>query len=66
MFVPVVLGSDKTVVLVRTGNTEYHPLYLLIGNVRNGVQRAHKNAVVVVGFLTQLKGQPAFYLKFKN
>ena len=66
MFVPVILGSDKTVVSVGMGNTEYHPLYLSIGNVSNGVRRAHKNAVVVVGFLAQPKGQPAFYLKFKN
>jgi len=56
MFVPIILGSDKTVVSVATGNTEYHPLYLSIGNVHNGVRRAHRDAVVVIGFLAQPKG----------
>ena len=56
MFVPIILGSDKTVVSVATGNTEYHPLYLSIGNVHNGVQHAHRDAVVVIGFLAQPKG----------
>ncbi|KAF9227239.1 hypothetical protein BS17DRAFT_861754 [Gyrodon lividus] len=34
-FVPIILGSDKTTVLVATGNNEYYLLYLSIGNVRN-------------------------------
>lgn len=50
-FVPVILGSDKTVVSVATGHTEYWPLYLSIGNVRNSLRRAHKGAVAVIGFL---------------
>jgi len=58
MFVPIVLGSDKTVVSVGTGNTEYHPLYLSIGNVHNGARRAHRDAMVVIRFLAQPKGQP--------
>ncbi|KIJ70649.1 hypothetical protein HYDPIDRAFT_23740 [Hydnomerulius pinastri MD-312] len=32
-FVPIILGSDKTTVSVGTGNNEYYPLYLSIGNV---------------------------------
>ncbi|KAG1763021.1 hypothetical protein EDD22DRAFT_979524 [Suillus occidentalis] len=44
MFVPLVMGSDKTVISVATGHTKYHPLYLLIGNIFNSV-------VVLVGFL---------------
>ena len=51
MFVPVILGSDKTTVSVTTGNNEYYPLYALIGNVHNNIHRAHRNAVVVIGFL---------------
>ena len=51
MLVPLVLGSDKTTVSVATGQNEYYPLYLSIGNVRNNVRRAHRNAVVVLGFL---------------
>ncbi|KAG1882348.1 hypothetical protein F4604DRAFT_1879473 [Suillus subluteus] len=50
-FVPVVLGSDKTTVSVATGNNEYYPLYASIGNVRNNVRRAHRDAVSIIGFL---------------
>jgi Plavaka transposase len=57
MFVPVILGSDKTVMSIGTGNTEYHPLYMSISNVHNGVWRAHWNAVIVVGFLAQPKAE---------
>ena len=51
MFVPIVLGSDKTTVSVATGQNEYYPLYASIGNVQNHLRRAHRNAVSVVGFL---------------
>ncbi|KAG1759770.1 hypothetical protein EDD22DRAFT_955544 [Suillus occidentalis] len=54
-FVPVILRSDKTTISVGTGNNEYHPLYLSIGNVHNNVRRAHRNAVAVIGFLTMPK-----------
>lgn len=53
---PVILGSDKTTVSVATGQNEYYPLYLSLGNVTNGVRRAHRNAVVVIGFLAIPKG----------
>lgn len=48
---PIILGSDKTTVSVMTGNVEYHPIYLSIGNVHNSIRRAHRNAVVPIGFL---------------
>jgi Plavaka transposase len=51
MFVPVVLGSDKTTVSVATGQNEYYPLYASIGNVHNNVRHAYRNAVAVIGFL---------------
>jgi hypothetical protein len=51
MFVPVILGSDKTTVSVATGHNEYYPLYASIGNVQNHVRQAHRNAVSLVGFL---------------
>lgn len=57
MFVPIILGSDKTTVSVATGQNEYYPLYLSIGNVQNHMRRAHKNALVVVGFLPIPKGK---------
>lgn len=61
VFVPVILGSDKTTVSVATGQTDYYPLYASIGNVRNNVRRAHRNAVAVVGFLAIPKSTPDFY-----
>ncbi|KAF8954718.1 hypothetical protein BDZ97DRAFT_1908047 [Flammula alnicola] len=51
MYVPIILGSDKTTVSVGTGDIEYHPLYLSIGTVHNSVHCAHRNAVVLIGFL---------------
>ena len=56
MFVPIVLGSDKTTVSVATGQHEYYPVYLSIGNIHNNIRRAHKNALVLIGFLPIPKG----------
>lgn len=56
MFVPIILGSDETTVLVATGQHEYYPIYLSIGNVHNNVRRAHKDALVLIGFLPIPKG----------
>jgi hypothetical protein len=39
MFVPVILGSNKTTVSVATGHNEYYPLYASIGNVQNHVRQ---------------------------
>ncbi|SJL14822.1 uncharacterized protein ARMOST_18293 [Armillaria ostoyae] len=51
MYVGVILGSDKTTVSVATGNVEYYPLYISIGNIHNSARRDHRNAVVPIGFL---------------
>ncbi|KAG5634585.1 hypothetical protein H0H81_001453 [Sphagnurus paluster] len=51
MYCPIILGSDKTTVSVATGHVEYHPLYMSLCNVHNSVRRAHRNAVVPIGFL---------------
>ena len=51
MYCAIILGADKTIVLVATGNVEYHPLYLSIGNVHNTAWCAHRNAIVPIGFL---------------
>ncbi|KAG1902160.1 uncharacterized protein F5891DRAFT_1127780 [Suillus fuscotomentosus] len=48
-FVPIILGSDKTTVSVGTGNNEYYPLYLSIGNV------SKQYAIAVIGFLAMPK-----------
>lgn len=50
-FVPVILRSDKTTVSVATGQTDYWPVYISIGNIHNNVQHAHGNGVMLLGFL---------------
>jgi hypothetical protein len=62
MLVPVILGSNKTMVSVATGQNEYYPLYASIGNVQNHVRRAHRNAVSLVGFLAILKSGFQYYM----
>jgi hypothetical protein len=57
MFVPIIMGSDKTTVSVATGDNEFYPLYMSIGNIKNNVCRAHKDALVLIGFLAIAKGQ---------
>ncbi|KIO06313.1 hypothetical protein M404DRAFT_24596 [Pisolithus tinctorius Marx 270] len=53
--VPIILGSDKTTMSVATGQTDYYPLYLSIGNMHNTVRRAHHNTVVLIAFLAMPK-----------
>jgi Plavaka transposase len=60
MFAPIVLGSDKTTVLVATGQNEYYPLYASLGSVHNNVQRSHRNAVTLVAFLAIPKTDQEF------
>jgi primosomal replication protein N len=51
IFIPVIIGSDKTTVSVATGQVEYWPLYASVGNLHNNVRRAHGNGLALVGFL---------------
>ena len=55
MFVPIIIGSDKTTVSIATGDTKFYPLYMSIGNVKNNIRRAHKDALVLIGFLAIAK-----------
>jgi Plavaka transposase len=55
--VPIILGSDKTTVSVATGHTEYWPVYISIGNIHNNVRRAHRNGVMLLGFLAIPKSE---------
>ncbi|KIK82055.1 hypothetical protein PAXRUDRAFT_14923 [Paxillus rubicundulus Ve08.2h10] len=54
-FIPVILGSNKMTVSVATGQNNFYLLYLSIGNVHNNVWRAHRDALVLIGFLTMPK-----------
>ncbi|KIK32535.1 hypothetical protein CY34DRAFT_18979 [Suillus luteus UH-Slu-Lm8-n1] len=70
-FVPIIVGSDKTTVSVATGQNDYYPLYLSIGNVHNNVWRSHRNALALIGFLAIPKTEKknaddARYRKFKK
>ena len=55
MFVPVILGSDKTTVSVATGQTDYYPLYLSIGNIHNNVRWSHRGGIALIAFLAIAK-----------
>ena len=57
MFMPIILGSDKTTVSIATGQNDYYPLYISVGNVHNNVRRAHNNSVMLLSFLSVPKGQ---------
>ncbi|KAK7461730.1 hypothetical protein VKT23_008159 [Stygiomarasmius scandens] len=71
MFVPVLLGSDKTTVSVATGQNDYYPLYISLGNVHSSVRRAHRDAVALLGFLavpktSQENSSSADFRKFRR
>ena len=55
--IPIILGSDKTTVSVATGQHDYYPLYLSIGNLHNTAHHAHKNGVKLITFLAMPKGK---------
>lgn len=64
MFVPIILGSNKTTVSVATGQNDYYPLYASIGNVHNNVRCTHRNAVAIIAFLAIPKCE--FSIDFKS
>ncbi|OJT10478.1 hypothetical protein TRAPUB_13008, partial [Trametes pubescens] len=57
MLIPIILGADKTTVSVTTGNQEFHPLYMSLGNIHNDMRRAHRKSVVPIAFLAIPKAQ---------
>ncbi|KAA1472182.1 hypothetical protein DENSPDRAFT_778039 [Dentipellis sp. KUC8613] len=60
MLVPIILGADKTTVSVATGNTEFHPVYMSIGNVTNQERRAHGEVLIPIAFLSIPKAARQF------
>ncbi|KAF8328032.1 hypothetical protein F5887DRAFT_1083299 [Amanita rubescens] len=56
MFVPIILGSDKTTVSIATGQHDYYPIYISNGNLHNHIRLAHNGAVSLLGFLPVPKG----------
>ncbi|KAI6035917.1 hypothetical protein BKA83DRAFT_4476196 [Pisolithus microcarpus] len=68
-FVPIILGSDKTTVSVATGQHDYYPLYLSVGNIHNSMRHAHRHGVSLIAFLAVPKttrefAQTAPFCKF--
>lgn len=63
MLVPIVGGSDKTTASVGTGQQEYHPVYVSIGNISNTARRSHSIGVLPVAFLLIPKGKRPYYFK---
>ena len=63
--VPVILSSDKTTVSVTTGQNDYWPLNISIGNIHNNVQQGHRNGVTLLGFLADPKSKPTIHTKCK-
>jgi hypothetical protein len=63
MFVPIVLGSDKTTVSVAMGQTDYYPLYLSIRNLHNNIRQSHCGGVALIAFLAIAKSE-SFLLHF--
>lgn len=55
MVVPIILGSDKTTVSVATGQNDFYPLYMSLGNISNALRRSHRGAVALIGFLATPK-----------
>ena len=51
MYCPIIVGSDKTTVLVATDQVEYHLVYFSIGGVHNTVWQGHCGAVAPGAFL---------------
>ncbi|KAJ6449989.1 hypothetical protein C8R45DRAFT_1057249 [Mycena sanguinolenta] len=71
MYTPLFFGSDKPTVSVATGNLEYHPSYLSIGNIHNSMRRGHRNGVVPFVFLAIPKSERKYdkdpeFRKFKR
>jgi hypothetical protein len=71
MFVPIVLGSNKTTVSVATGQHDYYSLYLSISNLHNSARRSHRHGVALIAFLaipktTRKEAKTAQYRKFRR
>ncbi|KAJ7848265.1 hypothetical protein B0H14DRAFT_3086156 [Mycena olivaceomarginata] len=62
---------DKTTVSVATGNVEYHPGYISLGNLHNSIRGGHRNGVVPFVFLAIPKSDRKYdndpeFRKFKR
>jgi hypothetical protein len=61
MFIPIILGSDKTTVSIATGHSKYWPLYASIGNIHNCAWHVHGSGLALIGFLAIPKSIFSFF-----
>ncbi|KAF8241536.1 hypothetical protein K440DRAFT_506538, partial [Wilcoxina mikolae CBS 423.85] len=60
--VPVILGSDKTMLLTFSGNKSAWPVYLSIGNLSKVKQRSVKsNGLILIGLLPRCPNGPKIH-----
>ncbi|KAI0647706.1 hypothetical protein C8Q79DRAFT_906496 [Trametes meyenii] len=57
MLVSQIFGSDKTTVSVATGQNDFYPLYMSLGNLHNGARRAHRDSILPIAFLAIPKAE---------
>ncbi|KAG1908200.1 uncharacterized protein F5891DRAFT_1124059 [Suillus fuscotomentosus] len=65
-FVPIIVGSDKTTVFIATGQNDYYPLYLSIGNVHNNIQCSHCNTLALISSSLKLTLSSLYVAEKKN
>ncbi|KAI5989966.1 hypothetical protein EDD15DRAFT_2370292 [Pisolithus albus] len=56
--VPIILGLDKTTVSVATGQNDYYPLYLSIGNICNNLRESTLTRITFASFGANFSIQP--------
>ena len=56
MFLPLIMGSDKTTIAIVTGNQEFHPFYGSPGVISNITHRSHGSRVLPYAMLPIPKG----------
>jgi hypothetical protein len=57
MFVPIYISSDKMTVSVATGQNDFHPVYISVGNIHNDIRRADVGGFVLLTFLPIPRGE---------
>ncbi|KAJ7803304.1 hypothetical protein B0H13DRAFT_2244639 [Mycena leptocephala] len=71
MYTLIFFGNNKTTVSVATGNVEYRPGYISIGNPHNNMRQAHRDTVMPFIFLAIPKSDRKYdndpeFRKFKR
>ena len=66
MLIPIIISSNKTTVSIGTGQNEYWPVCLSIGNIHNNIHHTHCNGIVLLGFLAIPKCKSPPYWLFST